>query len=281
MKNKEPYYSPSGQKKEVVGGRLESMMQNISDALATPSHHPLPTFLTYGERRKTISAAKRSFELKGELLETPEGAYYDVLYNAYDLLKNRCGVTMEPFCTPQEYLDHGPSHLFLYHPALGPLYMLIEQKIRKGSCAWGSEMQLEIADFYAENLSLNGSLLVSARNILGHHSQGIIRYSQMTGKCCLKNVTVINKGINRTASQSYWKNKMTRYEAIKITLLGHSELYAEDIIFQGNHNLVIPDGERWVARQAKRGGPVHYHIEKPDWKWKYKQSEHRIDFEKS
>ena len=51
---------------------------------------PSPTFLTYNERRRTISAAKKSFENGENLLETPEGAFYDFLYNAHDLLQNVC-----------------------------------------------------------------------------------------------------------------------------------------------------------------------------------------------
>ena len=274
MKNKEPFYCAAGHKHEVMGGRLESMMQNISDAMVALPDERLPTFLTYSERRRTISAAKKSFEEGGAFLETPEGAFYDLLYNAHDLL-NSCGVMVDPFCSQELYLQEGPSLIFLYHPALGPLYTLIAQKIRQGVFAQGSELQLEIADFYAEQLSLNGTLLVYARNILGHDSQGIIRYSQMTGKCFLKNVTVSNKGINRRATQHYWKNRIKRFEALKIVLHGHSEFYAENVTFEGNHLIIVPDGERWIAKQGSEGR-IEYQIEKPDWKWDYREENQQI-----
>ena len=271
MKNKEPFFCPAGKKSEVTAGRLESMMQNISDAMLAAGREPLPTFLTYNERRRTISAAKKSYEGGNKLLETPEGAFYDLLANAHDLLNTSCVATTGPFCSQEEYLQEGPSLLFLYHPALGPLYTLIAQKIRYGIFAPGCELQLEIADLFMERLELDGSLLVIAKNILGHDSQGILRYSHNTGKCWLKNVKVKNKGINRKTTTHYWKNQIKRHQSLKIILQGHSEFYAEDIIFEGEQTVVVPHGERWIAIQ-QGNGRIKYHVEKPDWKWKYKEN---------
>jgi len=275
MKNKEPFLCPSGKKTETVGGRLESMMQNISDALLSPSEEPLPTFLTYNERKRTISAAKKSFEKGGKLIETPEGAFYDLLYNAHDLLKNRCGAQINDFVSEEEYLANGPSLLFLYHPALGPLYSIIAQKIKKPILAAGCEMQLEIADLLMENINIDGSLLIFAKNLLGHDSQGIIRYSHKTGKCILKNVHVHNKGIHRKATQHYWKNQIKRHEAFKIVLQGHSEFYAENVIFEGSQTIIVPHGERWIASQDAKG-VINYRIEKPGWKWDYREENDAI-----
>jgi UTP---glucose-1-phosphate uridylyltransferase len=270
MKSKEPFLCPSGQRREEVGGRLESMMQNISDGLHAPNVESLPTFLTYNERKKTISAAKRSFEKGQKLLETPEGAYYDLLYNAHDLLKLKCGTDIPPFSSEEEYLSHGPSSLFLYHPALGPLYSLIAQKIIKGRMAIDSELQLEIADLYLEHLDLEGRLLVIAKHILGHNSQGIVRYSHKTGKCLLKKVVVKNRGINRKMTRDYWKNQIKRHQALKIVLQGHSEFYAEGVTFEGGQTFVVPDGQRWIATQ-NGSGAISFIVEKPGWKWSYKE----------
>ena len=110
-------------------------------------------------------------------------------------------------------------------------------------------MQLEIADVFLNDLVLDGSLLVLAKNVLGHDSQGIVRYSHNTGKCVLKNVRVKNKGINRKTTRRYWKNQIKRHEALKIILQGHSEFYAENITFEGDQTLVVPHGERWVAHR--------------------------------
>lgn len=277
MKNKEPFLSPCGQKSEKIGGRLESMMQNISDALVGATHESLPSFLTYNERRRTISAAKRSFEVGKSLLETPEGAFYDLLYNAHELLQNSCKGDLLPFCSEEEYLQQGPNFIFLYHPALGPIYEVIAQKIKNPKFALGSELQLEIADVLLNGLVLDGSLLVLAKNVLGHDSQGIVRYSHKTGKCVLNNVRVKNKGIHRKATRHYWKNQIKRHEALTIILQGHSEFYAENITYEGKQTLIIPPGERWIATQAPNGA-ITYRIEKPSWKWEYKEENHSIKF---
>lgn len=277
MKNKEPFLSPLGNREEVMGGRLESMMQNISDSLLAEASQPLPTFLTYNERKRTISAAKRSFEQGKKLLETPEGAFYDLLHNAHDLLTKRCGITLPPFCSEEEYLQKGPSTIFLYHPALGPLYDLIAQKIQGGIFAPDSELQLEIADLFLENFELEGSARIIAQNILGHDSQGIIRYSQRTGKCFLKNIRVKNRGINRKITKGYWKNQIKRHQALTIVLKGHSEFYAEDITFEGQHTLIIPHGERWIVTQ-RADGTLSYRVEKAGWEWKYAEQEGLIKF---
>lgn len=275
MKNKEPFLCPSGKQREEIGGRLESMMQNISDSLLSSSCQTLSTFLTYNERKRTISAAKKSYEQGGKLIETPEGAFYDLLENAHELLKNRCEAQIDNFCSHEDYLIHGPSHLFLYHPALGPLYSLIAQKIKKPVLSKGCELQLEIADVLLEALHLDGTLRIFAKNLLGHDSQGIIRYSHKTGKCILKNVRVNNKGIHRKATQHYWKNQIKRHEALTIILQGHSEFYAENVIFEGNKTLVVPHGERWIAEQGLNGS-VSYRVEKPGWKWEYQEEKNTI-----
>ncbi len=44
----------------------------------------------------------------------------------------------------EEYLEKGPGFIFLYHPALGPLWDVIAQKIRGGALMHGSELVLEV-----------------------------------------------------------------------------------------------------------------------------------------
>lgn len=43
-----------------------------------------------------------------------------------------------------QYLERGPSFIFLFHPALGPLWDVISQKLRGGALADRSEMVLEV-----------------------------------------------------------------------------------------------------------------------------------------
>ncbi len=258
---------------EVEGGRLESMMQNISDSLVVGENKELPTFVTFNERKKTISVAKKSYEEGKSLLETPEGAFYDLLACGHELLTNHCGVVSPPFSSQKEYLKGAPSLYFLYHPALGPLYEMITQKIRGGKIASTSELQLEIADLLVENLQLQGSLLIEAENPLGHMVGGIVRYSQKTGKCVLKNVTVKNEGVDWSQSSPLWKNKLKRRERVKIQLRGNSEFYAENITFVGEHTIIVPDGERWIAYQKPsitgHSVQVEFVKERASWRWNY------------
>lgn len=275
MKNKLPSLLPDGKNEEVLGGRLESMMQNISDALQVKKGESLPVFLTYNARERTISAAKRSFTPEKALMETPEGAFYDLLFNAHTLLKETCGMALDPFCGRDAFLDNGPSHVFLYHPALGPLYSLIGQKIRKGRLFHESEIQLEIADVLLQNLDIEGSCLIEAENILGHYSQGITRYSHKTGKCILRSVSIQNKGIDRTATNCYWKNQIKRQEAFQLILKGHSEFIAENVSFLGDWKITVPDGERWVATQNS-SGEIVFKKGKAGLEWNYHMEGDRV-----
>ncbi len=54
----------------------------------------------------------------------------------------------------------GPGFIFLFHPALGPLWDVISQKIVGGSLTHGSELVLEVAEARLEQLHLDGSLQV-------------------------------------------------------------------------------------------------------------------------
>ena len=42
------------------------------------------------------------------------------------------------------YLEHGPGFLFLFHPALGPLWEVIAQNLRGGQVIPRSELILEV-----------------------------------------------------------------------------------------------------------------------------------------
>ena len=253
IKSKVPYLDKKGEKKELPGGRLESMMQNISDFLIEKAETALPTFVTYNDRVKTISVTKRTPENEQELLETPERAFEDLLKNGYDLLKNYC-----------QFQVDAPI-LFLYHPALGPLYEIISQKLRGGRITPTSELQLEIAVLDMENLTLDGSLLIEAKNVIGQ--------AEKSGKCVLKNVSVKNSGVDAEADNCFWKNQIFRKGALRIHLLGNGEFYAEDTTFTGSQTFVVPDGERWEIREGRMEKTV---LDHPSWQWTYHLEEDKI-----
>lgn len=273
------YLTPKGQKKEEEAARLESTMQNIADfleerfdqELLSGHHRKLKTYLTYNHRRKTISAVKREFALGASLLETPEGCFLDILQSSRDLLVHRCHFQVPPMSDPLHFFEKGPSFIFLYHPALGPLYSVIAQKLRGGRLHPGSELQLEIAEIDIENLDLDGSLLIQADNTLGHlDSEKKWIYSEKCGRCTLHNVFIYNKGIDHDMPNVFWRSEIARQEVCQIILRGRSEFYANNITLRGDHFIEVPDGHRCTATEAD--GELHLAFEKieaPSWYWHY------------
>ena len=107
----------------------------------------LSTFMVYNSRNKVTSSAKKKLQ-RGSLriAQTPEGAFYDLHRNGWEVLQ-RCGMKHLPDVAPvAQYLEQGPSFLFIFHPALGPLWDVVAQKIRGGALEAGSELVLEVAE---------------------------------------------------------------------------------------------------------------------------------------
>lgn len=279
MKNKVKRCDADGKTEEVLAGRLESTMQNIADYIVDKYPHRLQhpklsdfqTFVTYNDRRKTISVTKKSYVQGKPIRETPEGCYFELLQNYGDLLSTHCRVKLPALRSEEEYLKNGPGYICLYHPAMGPLYQVIAQKIRGGVFATNSELQLEIAEVDISELKLDGSLLIQADSIVGHKdTHGKICYSENTGKCTLHRVTVKNLGIDRTTPQQYWKNEMARHEVMRIVLHGNAEFVAKDVMFEGPLDIEVPAGHRMEAYM--HDGTVEYRQEKiaaPTWFWSY------------
>ncbi|MFY9715708.1 MAG: hypothetical protein WAJ84_03790, partial [Candidatus Rhabdochlamydia sp.] len=208
-------------------------------------------FLSYNLRHKTISTVKKKSTKTSSLLETPEGCYYDILYNGYELLKNRCDFSLPAFSSHQEYITKGPSILFQYHPALGPLYTIIAQKIQSGQMTWGSELRLEVAEVQLENLYLDGVLHIIAEHVIGHYIEDHLVYSQHLGRCRLNNVRIRNQGINRTSSNVYWKDQISYYQKCTIILKGNSYFIAENVELTEEMQIEVEDGICLLALQEK------------------------------
>jgi len=226
--------------KEIPGARLESTMQNIGEAFDDTS-----TFLLLNDRAKTISVAKKSYDGKGSKEGTPEGAYEDLMKANRELLEQECGLQVVGALSPH----------FIYSPKLGPLYSIIRQKIHHGTIHEASELQIEAQEVSITHLDLSGSLLIQAGE---------------EGRCLLNHVKVQNRGIDRDASNCYWKNEIRRKEVLKITLEGNSAFFAENIEFNGSQDITIPNGMQGVARKGA-GGQVEIRLEPltQDWHWSY------------
>lgn len=242
------YLTEAGEKIEEPMARLESTMQNIADVFVEEKPISSPpvttrTFVTYNHRHKTISTAKKAFAPGRPLQETPENCFFDLLSAHRELLQKYCGFTVPHPRTAEEYLKSGPDFLFLYHPALGPLYSLIRQKLRGGKLSLGAELVLEIAEMQAMDLEVEGSLQVIAEQIIGHLDPGgILHYSNRIGQCILENVAVRNLGVDWDLSHPFWKMDLKRRESLKIILKGRSLFSAKNVTFEGDMAFVVEDG---------------------------------------
>ncbi len=246
---------------EVV--RLESTMQNVADSFGAHRKDALRTFLTFHERKKTISSIKRQYIPGGALDETPEGCFLEFLQNGKDLLENHCRFKLIKKETSFPLL-------FSYHPALGPLYSIIAQKIRGGTITTSSELQLDISELDMEEISLDGSLIIEALAPLGHREKEVIRYSERRGRCRLENVLIVNRGIDWEKEQTLWKEEPERKEKCHIVIHGSGEFEAKDVVLQGSFFFEVPDSVRMTL--SMREGQLHTtqeKIETPTWHWKY------------
>jgi len=220
----------------------------------------LDTYVIYNERRKVTSSAKRRRKPNdASLHQTPDGSFLDVTRNAYDLLR-LCGVIMPEMLGNHCYVDNGPPFIVLQHPALGPLWDVIRQKIRGGSIAEGSELQLEIAEFSWCDVQMDGSLLVKASNPMGtvqaqaNGAEGILQYGIGCGRCRLHEVQIRNKGIDWDCkSNVYWQHQVRRLEALEIVLHGNAEFEAFDVVLEGSHRFVVPNGHRMRVTSGVTG----------------------------
>jgi hypothetical protein len=261
-----------GNTKEEPLARLESMMQNIADSftkivpdqLQNPSSE-IDSYITFNERKRTISTTKREYVLGSSLTETPEGCFVDMMHNAKDLL-SLCGFVIEG-CEEDRLLPC----LFLYHPALGPMHAVIAQKLRGGTIHKNSELDLQIADVDIESINLKGSLRVIASNVMGHiDEKGLLQYSHATGKCILQNVEIVNQGIDDSLPSIPWKGEFSRKESCLIEIQGDGEFVARNVCFHGNVHIVVPPSTRVEARQNGREIELIYHkIQARSWNWHY------------
>lgn len=279
LKNRVGCYTSQGVVQKFAG-RLESTMQNIADYMADKSPKnfskdelfELRTFLTYNKRRKTLSVTKQSYIPEKSLNGTPEGCFYDLQQNYRDLLINYCQMTLPSEQSESNYLANGSDNIVLFHPSLGMLYSVIGQKIRGGKLSKGAEWILEISEAEIVNLDLDGSLIVEAESIMGRkNAYGTLTFdTDYCGKCILNNVKVKNHGREPTSGKNAWRCLNQRKEALRITLHGNAEFFAEDVELEGDIHFDVPDGHRLVIYQQGKEIAWHFEtIQKASWKWDY------------
>ncbi|KAH1160451.1 hypothetical protein AAZX31_11G235800 [Glycine max] len=267
------YTDQFGRHHSVSGGRLECTMQNIADNYSNSYssrcyndvEDKLDTFIVYNERRRVTSSAKK---------------------------KRRHGdKSLHQIEANENYADSGPPFLILVHPALGPLWEVTKQKFYGGSISEGSELQIEVAEFFWRNVQLNGSLIIIAENVMGsmkinENSESILHYGQRCGRCKLQNVKVLNKGIDWTCDENiYWKHDVQRSEVLQIILHGNAEFEATDVVLQGNHVFEVPDGYKLKIMPGSSGLAIQLDpidqdmMESGSWHWDYKIEGSHIQLE--
>ncbi|KAG0451543.1 hypothetical protein HPP92_026181, partial [Vanilla planifolia] len=182
---------------------------------------------------------------------TPEGSLLDIIRNASELLSH-CNIEIPKIEDNSNYLLCGPPFIILLHPALGPLWEVTRQKFFGGAISEGSELQIEVTEFYWRDVQLDGSLIIVAENALGSttinsHGEQILHYGQRCGRCKLENVKVLNRGIDWSSpNHAYWKEDIKRFEMLKVLLHGNAEFEAMNVVIEGNHVFEVPDGYRML-----------------------------------
>lgn len=304
MKTTLPFLDPEKGLIRVRGGRLESIMQNIADSFVdsfdsrlSPAElmGRLQTFILYNERKKTLSTTKKMYK-EGEVSEgTPEQAYFDLTTGLLEKLAKDADVQLPPPFTLEQYLypfspkggEIGSPHAFpihlIFHPALGPIYEVMAQKISGGHWMGGSELQLEIAELELVNLELQGTLLIESASPLGRLNQeGILEYGRES-RCSLHSVAVRNRGIDWQAPQLLWKNQVNRLESARILLHEGAEFEARHLILEGDCFFEVPADHRLTLTQDA-AGVLHQELTpilSPSWKWDYRFLEdHSIHLQK-
>lgn len=271
---------------DIAVGRLETTMQNIADYIVDHTFLPYPpahlkTFATYYERRKTLSPTKESLQDRQGSAGSPQACYYDMLCNYRELLQEHCSWSLPPLSEDSVY--GLPPFLIYLHPALGPIFEIIGQKLRIGTMIKGSELRIEAAEIDIEKIYLEGSLQILCDQITGHKDPSNCHtYSERVGRCTLKNVSILNAGVDYESSRDFWAGEVVHRESLQIHLKGNSEFYAEDVTFKGDIAITVAEGERVVARHTEQGAILleSYPLDTPSWSWHYTVLENKIALEK-
>jgi hypothetical protein len=286
MKHKAPVLDSKGVVSHVQSGRLESMMQNIADDLVAEADEEPASYVTFNHRAKTISATKKPY-VQGEKIEgTPLGAFYTDCKNAYEMLSG-AGFSLPKVVDSESLIAEGAPFYVRYLPALGPLFSVIQQKLRKGLIEKGSALILEIAELDAEGVELDGALEIIANSPLGFTDEkDILHFEEETsGKCILRNVKVKNSGLYDSFWQRPWDGDCHFKEVFRVNIEGNGEFFAENVTVEGPFEVTVPEGYQ-LTLYHDEDGELKERFTPLDkgasWYWKYRvDPENTIQLEKA
>ena len=324
--------SPGSPPREVRAGRLETTMQALADAmmdvveaefesdtddgdnsdsnpqdrhLTAEQASRLSTFVLYNRRAVVTSSAKRAHVKGSSLAQTPDGSYLDLARNAADVLASAGWAVPAQGWDEASYMARGPPVVFDHHPALGPLWECVRQKLGSGgpdavedrrrgdssssasfsSLADGSELVLELAEARLCSVSIDGSLRILAARPMGDVANRATiddaGYDDRGGRVRLERCSFVNDGIDRDDPDNvWWRGQVARRGGCTVLLEGRSEFDARDVTVCGDHTFVVPDGWRFrllppseesldgfrVVRERLGGGA----LSEPSWWWEYR-----------
>lgn len=223
-------------------GRLESMMQNIADAIEVGQEESLAQVLLFAERSKTISVAKKKQPESGFALETPASAFYDRQKMFRDLLATKCSMHLPLLSGPTDYFHKLPPILLHLSPDLGPVHSLIAKRIQGGTLSLGSFLQLHLQHLICHDLYLDGALDIEASS----PSQNYVY---------LNRVSVVNAGWQqeKVPSDMLWKKLAVPERKCQVILEGRSAFIANQVVIESDRNWKVADGKMLVLSPGIQG----------------------------
>ena len=228
---------------EKKGARLESIMQNIADEIRDPwqvgkeqKEECFSTFINVHEREKLFSVTKKRFSSLKEAHETAEYCLFDWCRMIDKLLKGGKKITVPSLKDFDRFFHEGPSFLFSFHPALGPLWSTIRNKLQNVAIEEGAEMQLKMAEISLRSFQIGGSLSVSSPMPCGVKGR-----PQSIPKATFSHVEVLNAGLHHPiVIKDVLQGHVERKEECAFVLEEGAELTVENVTISGSFFLTIP-----------------------------------------
>lgn len=234
--------------------RLESTMQNIADELTSSfeekkeiGKEDLPVFLNVHERVKLFSVTKRNFASLNAPLETPEYCLYDWYKMARLLLEEMCSQNLPEEQSFFQFFQEGPNLLFLFHPALGPLWDHIGKKLNGLSFSPYSFLELELAEASLRSFHLEGSFCIKSSLPCGVKGK-----PESIPRAFCSEVSVVNKGVVRPLPlKEVLQGSIKHQEKVEFILEEGSELHMHDVAFEGSFYLHVPAYTKvWIEQDS-------------------------------
>lgn len=223
--------------------RLESTMQNIADELTASfeekraiGRDDLPVFLNVHERIKLFSVTKRCFTSPENPLETPEYCLYDWYKMTRLLLKETGAADIPEEQTFAQFFQEGPNLTFLFHPALGPLWSHIGEKLTGLSLSPYSLLELELAEASLASFHLEGAFCIKSS-----FPCGVKGKPESIPRVLCSQVSVVNKGVDRPlALKEMLQGSITYREKVEFILEEGSNLHINQVEFEGPFFFHVP-----------------------------------------